>query len=198
MDRKRRSLLIAGAAAGAAAAMPGAAKPNAAAAAPTLDPIPPLPKTPTPGKPGDFDFLAGEWRIRHWRRRDSEKDWDVFDGEATCWTILKGVGSIEELRIPARDFSGMGLRLLDMDKKVWSDHWVNAKSGVVFTPGQTGSFESGAGIFFNEDEAEGKPVIYAGIWDKIADQSCRWRQAGTRDGGKTWTQSWIMEWRRVG
>jgi hypothetical protein len=40
--------------------------------------------------------------------------------------ILAGVGSVEELRIPARNFSGMGLRLLDLEKKVWADHWVNA------------------------------------------------------------------------
>ena len=54
--------------------------------------------------------------------------------EATVVGILGGIASIEELRIPARGFSGMGLRLLDVEKKIWSDHWVNAKSGVVAVP----------------------------------------------------------------
>ncbi len=31
-------------------------------------------------------------------------------------------GSTEELRIPARNFFGMGLRLLDQENKVWQDH----------------------------------------------------------------------------
>ncbi|MEQ1929431.1 MAG: hypothetical protein ABL957_02710 [Parvularculaceae bacterium] len=196
MDEQKRTLLIAGAAAAAAAMLPASAAPKKAGALPVLDPVPPLPKTPTPGKPGDFNFLAGEWRIRHLRLRGAN-EWDAFEGEATCWTILGGVGSVEELRIPARDFSGMGLRLLDMEKKVWSDHWVNAKGGVIYTPGQTGSFENGAGIFFSEDVDNGVPIIAAGVWDKITPTSCRWRQAVTRNSGKTWEQSWIMDWKRA-
>ena len=193
MNEQRRFLLNAGVALGAAALMTGSAS-----AAQELDPIPPLPATPTPGKPGDFNFLAGEWRIRHRRLPKPGAEWDVFEGEASCWTILGGVGSVEELRIPARNFSGMGLRLLDVESRVWSDFWVNAKSGALTTPGQTGSFENGAGIFVSEEEEGGLVIKAAGIWDLITPSSCRWRQAVTRDGGKTWEQSWIMNWTRAG
>ena len=51
------------------------------------------------GKPGDFDFLTGEWRI-HNKFREGEK-WIEFPGEATVVGILAGIASIEELRIPA-------------------------------------------------------------------------------------------------
>jgi len=193
MNEQRRFLLNAGVAIGTAALVSG----RAGAEASGLDPIPPLPSTPTPGKPGDFNFLAGEWRIQHRRQPKPGAEWDVFEGEATCWTILGGVGSVEELRIPARNFSGLGLRMLDVEKRIWSDHWVNARSGVVTTPGQTGSFENGAGIFFSEEEDGEKKMIYAGIWDLITPDSCRWRQAASEDGGKTWEQSWIMDWRRA-
>lgn len=192
-DEQRRLLI----GAGAAALVLAGRTPVQAAAAQALDPIPPLPATPTPGKPGDFDFLHGKWRIAH-RKLKADGTWDIFAGEATCRTILKGVGSVEELRIPARDFSGMGLRMLDMEKRVWSDFWVNAKSGVLTTPGTTGSFENGAGIFVADDVEDGKPVKYAGIWDNISPTTCRWRQATTRDDGKTWEQSWIMDWTRAG
>ncbi len=152
----------------------------------------------TPGKPGDFNFLAGEWKISNRKRKAGDsKEWDEFPGEATCWTILGGVGSVEELRIPARNFSGMGLRLLDAEKRVWSDFWVNAKSGVLATPGMTGSFENGAGIFISDDEEAGKSVKYRGVWDRVTPKSCRWRQGVSRDGGKTWDDGWIMEWTRV-
>lgn len=159
------------------------------------DPIPPPPVKPTPGKPGDFHFLHGEWRIAH--RMLKGETWDEFVGEATCFTILDGIGSVEELRIPARDFSGMGLRMLDVKARVWSDFWVNAKSGVLTSPGQTGSFENGAGIFTSDYEEGGKPMISAGIWDKITPISCRWRQASSSDGGKTWKPNWIMHWQRA-
>lgn len=191
MDEQRRLLLNAGIALGTAALVP------AASVAGEIDPIPPIPESPTPGKPGDFGFLDGEWRIRHRWLRNGSQTWDSFEGEATCWTILGGVGSVEELRIPARDFSGLGLRLLDVEKKVWSDFWVNAKSGVLTTPGQTGSFENGTGIFFARDSEEGRPAIYAGIWDRITADGCRWRQAASHDGGRTWAQNWIMDWTRV-
>lgn len=111
--------------------------------------------------------------------------------------ILGGVCSVEELRIPARNFSGMGLRLLDVENRVWSDHWVNARSGVVTTPGQLGSFENGAGLFVTDDVVDGASVKYIGVWDNITARSCRWRQASSRDGGATWDQNWIMEWSRV-
>lgn len=168
---------------------------SATAPAPSIA-TPPAP-TLTPGKPGDFDFLTGNWKIRNRQRKEGAKDWDEFPGEATVWGILGGVCSIEELRIPARKFSGMGLRLLDVDKRVWSDHWVNAKSGVVGVPGVTGSFEKGAGIFISEDEENGKPVQYRGVWDGITKTSCRWSQAVSRDGRKSWEDIWLMEWTRT-
>ncbi|MBK8324850.1 MAG: hypothetical protein IPL06_19765 [Betaproteobacteria bacterium] len=95
----------------------------------------PRPLRQAPGKPGDFDFLNGNWKISHRQKPPGAKEWITFKGEATCWSILGGVGSIEELRIPERNFSGMGLRLLDVEKRLWNDFWVNAKSGVLTTPG---------------------------------------------------------------
>jgi hypothetical protein len=146
------------------------------------------PKAPTPGKPGDFDFLIGNWKIKNRHKRQGQTAWDEYVGESTCWTILGGSCSIEELRIPARNFSGLGLRLLDVEKREWNDFWVNAKSGSLTTPGTTGSFENGAGIFISED---------SGLWDGITKNSCRWSQSLSKDGGKTWDDIWLMEWTRA-
>jgi hypothetical protein len=184
MESTRRTLL---AAAGALALLPrlsfGAESPKA-----TSRP---------PGKPGDFDFLAGEWKISH--RMLKGKVWDEFEGEATCWTVLGGIGSIEELRIPARDFSGIGIRLLDVGQKVWSDFWVNAKSGVLGAEGLKGTFDNGVGTFVAEDKEDGKPVLYRGVWDEIdrAKGRHRWHQGFSKDGGKTWSQTWVMQWRKA-
>lgn len=189
IEARRRTLL--------AAALAGVVAPAGAWAQAALDPVPPRPARPTPGRPGDFDFLAGEWKIRHRRLPAGAKAWEETEGGATCWTILGGVGSVEELRIPSRGFSGMGLRLLDVEKRVWNDHWVNAKSGVLMPPGLSGSFEDGVGIFVADDVDDGKPIVVGGIWDRITPASCRWRQVLSRDAGKTWEQSWIMDWRRA-
>jgi hypothetical protein len=163
---------------------------------PRFDPVPTLPGTLTPGRAGDFAFLDGQWQIRHLKRRG--ETWDRFDGEARCWSILGGIGHVEELLIPQRDFSGLGLRMLDVAQRQWSDHWVNAKSGVVTTPGQTGSFENGAGLFASTYVDQGKTMRSMGIWDRIGVGLCRWRQVYSADDGKTWAHDWVMHWRRVG
>ncbi|HYI40094.1 MAG TPA: hypothetical protein VE053_07235 [Allosphingosinicella sp.] len=150
------------------------------------------------GKPGDFDFLTGEWRIANRMIKPGTTDeWIEFMGEATCWSILAGVGSVEELRIPARNFSGMGLRLLDVDKRIWSDHWVNSKSGVMTVPGQTGLFRGGVGTFGADDMDGDVPVKVRSVWDRITPNSCRWYQGLSRDGGRTWRDTWFMSWKRA-
>jgi hypothetical protein len=146
------------------------------------------------GRPGDFDFLTGEWKIGH--RRLKDKQWDQFDGEATVVGLLGGIASVEELRIPSQNFSGMGMRLLDVERKSWADYWVNSKSGIM-NPPSWGSFADGAGRWAAEEVEDGKPVIVRGVWDLVTPTSCRWTQALSRDGGKTWEDNWIMHWRRV-
>lgn len=188
MDEQRRTILGASAAVG-AGLVAGSAKVQTLAPAPAAS-------APANGQPGDFDFLTGEWRIHH-RYRESNGDWIEFDGEATVHRILNGVGSVEELRIPARDFSGMGLRLLDVETGIWTDFWVNAKSGVLVPPGQKGVFVDGVGTF-DAVEMEGERQINVrGIWDRITPTSCRWRQSASRDGGATWDENWFMDWRRA-
>lgn len=148
------------------------------------------------GKPGEFDWLTGEWRIAHRQLKNGE--WDSFPGEATCWSILNGVGHVEELRIPARDFSGMGLRLLDLKTRIWSDYWVNAKSGALGSAGLNGGFVNGEGVFDARETVDGKTMIYRGLWDRIVPgRSHRWQQMASGDGGKSWDVSWSMDWVRA-
>lgn len=154
-------------------------------------------KSPPTGQAGEFDFLIGEWRIRNRRLKAPASDeWDHFESEATCWSILGGVASIEELRIPTRNFSGMGLRLFDGDKRVWHELWMNAKSGSLMGPGMPGGFHEGVASFEAEDQDGGTPIIVRSTWDRIAAGRCRWHQAVSRDGGASWQANWFMDWER--
>ena len=147
------------------------------------------------GKPGDFDFLSGTWKIKN--RQLKGQTWDLYDSEATVVGILAGIASIEELRIPVRNFSGMGLRLLDIERKLWADYWVNSRSGVLTPPPAWGSFVNGVGTWDSDDVDGDAPIIVRGVWDKITPSSCRWYQAVSRDDGKTWEENWIMDWARA-
>ena len=164
------------------------------AVAPALGVVPA--RAQVAARAGEFDFLTGEWRIRN-RRLKAPGDWDEFESEATCWSILGGVASVEELRIPARDFSGMGLRTLDAANGVWLDYWMNARTGVPGSAGTPGRFVDGVGDFDAAESDDQGPVIYRGSWDQITATGCRWRQGASRDGGASWDWNWIMQWRRV-
>jgi hypothetical protein len=148
--------------------------------------------------PRDFDFLAGTWSISN-RRRLPDSTWDEFPGEATVWSAIGGLASIEDLRIPARGFAGMGVRVFHVETGQWADHWVSGRNGVVNEP-MMGTFVDGVGTFIADevDEVDGdRPIKARGTWDLISPTSCRWQQATSTDGGATWELDWTMDWTRV-
>ena len=146
---------------------------------------------------GDFDFLAGIWKIRHKRLKDGTKDeWQRFDSGATVHRVLNGMGSIEELRKADGGDMGMGIRIWLPEQKKWADHWTSAGNGVVNAP-QLGQFIDGEGVFISEEEVDGVKWQYRGVWDRITPKSCRWHQSTSSDGGKSWEWNWWMEWTRL-
>ena len=154
------------------------------------------------GKAGDFHFLAGSWTIKNRRlktRWTDSNDWELFDGASTCWTTLGGLGSIEELRIPGDTPRGLGIRLLDVDKGLWSDYWTSSASGLITPSPMCGEFKDGVGTFVAIDDTDGDiPIHSRGVWDRVTPTSCRWHQAYSRDGGLTREDNWFMDWTRVG
>jgi hypothetical protein len=146
---------------------------------------------------GDFDFLTGEWTVKNRRLKDGTTNvWEEFAGAATVYRLMGGMASIEELRIPADNYRGMGVRIWHSQEKLWADHWTGAYNGVV-NPPQLGQFIEGEGIFISDDELDGKPIKARGVWDRITPNSCRWHQSTSADGGKTWDYNWYMDWTRV-
>ncbi len=182
-DLARRALLRMAAGLAAGGVLGSAVRTRAAAVPPAAT-----------GRPGDFDFLTGEWTIRHRRRKGDA--WDLFGGEATVVGVLGGIASVEELRIPERNFSGMGLRLLDVERKLWADYWVNSRSGVLQPPPAWGSFVEGVGTWDTDDVEGETPIVVRGVWDRITADSCRWYQAVSRDDGRSWQETWLMDWTR--
>ena len=159
-----------------------------------------MPSMPAPpqGRAGEFDFLTGEWRIANlWRSGPHSTEWLEFPGEATVVGILGGLCSVEELRIPARDFHGMGLRLLNQETMIWHDHWVNKRSGAISAPGEQGGFVDGVGTWSSTSEENGRITISQGVWDQITPNSTRWRQRVSADDGASWQETWIMHWTRA-
>jgi hypothetical protein len=145
----------------------------------------------------DFDFLAGSWRIHNRRLKERLKgsnSWDEFEGRSVARKILGGLGNIDEITLHGKsgDVEGFTLRLYDPASRQWSIYWTSSFSGTLDIP-MVGQFVDGRGEFYAQEPFEGKAVFSRFIWSDITDKSCRWEQALSPDGGRTWEINWIME-----
>ena len=44
-----------------------------------------------------------------------------------------------------------------------------------------------------KERLDGKRILVRFIWSDITATTCRWEQAFSADGGKTWEVNWVME-----
>jgi hypothetical protein len=54
-----------------------------------------------------------------------------------------------------------------------------------------GGFENGRGEFYGQEMLNGRPIFVRFIISDITPTSCRFEQAFSADGGKTWEVNWI-------
>ena len=149
----------------------------------------------------DFDFLIGDWSVVHRRlkrRLVGETQWLEFTGPASVRKILDGLGNIDEYRIdlPEGAFTGATLRLFNLATRDWTIYWMDSRNPKLDPP-MVGRFEDGRGIFFGDDSFDGKPIRVRFIWSPLTGTTCRWEQAFSADGGKTWETNWTMSFTRV-
>jgi hypothetical protein len=149
----------------------------------------------------DFDFLIGRWHIHHRRLRERLKgstSWEEFDSVSVARKILGGLGNIDETSMERASgiLLGMTLRFFDPKSQQWSIYWADSANGFQLPP-MIGGFKEGRGEFYAQEPFEGKHVFSRFIWSAITPTSCRWEQAFSADGGKTWETNWTMEFTRI-
>lgn len=148
-----------------------------------------------------FDFFVGTWASRQRRLRKvlvGSDDWYEFTGVTRCWSVLDGVGNVDEVSFPELGSGGLTVRLYDKDRDEWSLYWANARTGLALPP-VVGRFgDDGRGVFTSEEIYEGTPITVRYLWTDITPASCRWEQAFSTDQGTTWETNWIAEFSRTG
>jgi hypothetical protein len=104
---------------------------------------------------------------------------------------LGGPANIDERDCPERGFSGMTVRVFDLDTRQWSIYWANSTVGRLEPP-VVGGFDGGVGIFEGSDVDAGDPITVRFTWTVIDDDHARWQQAFSHESGG-WESNWIME-----
>ncbi|MEV8536300.1 hypothetical protein [Streptomyces sp. NPDC051211] len=147
----------------------------------------------------DFDFLAGHWTVANrWRTDflDADSDWEEFPAVTHGTRHFDGAASFDEIDFPTKGFAGLTLRLYDPERAQWSLYWASRRTGTLFPP-VTGRFEDGRGEFHGEDSHDGKPVRVRFVWSGITEDSARWEQYFSTDGGENWLLNWTMDFSRA-
>lgn len=143
-----------------------------------------------------FDFWIGEWDV-NLRMIQPDKTWrDSVKAKVKIYPILDGKAILELW--DSEPIKGFSLRYYDPAKKKWVLYlnWPsNSRSSIGSLEGQ---FRHGRGEFFSSSKGtDGKETLSRYTFCDITENSLRWDDAFSKDGGKTWTNNWIMEFTRT-
>jgi hypothetical protein len=87
-------------------------------------------------------------------------------------------------------------RLYNPRSRQWSLDFANSKSGALSQP-TIGEFKNGRREFFDQESFNGRAILVRFVISGIRPNSCRFEQAFSEDGGKTWEANWIATEARV-
>jgi hypothetical protein len=149
----------------------------------------------------DFDFEIGIWRT-HLRRLlhplTGSSRWVEYEGTTVVRKVWKGRANLIEVQADgaAGRFEGLSLRLYDAQSREWSLNFANSNSGAMAQP-TVGEFKNGQGEFFDQETLNGRAILVRFVISDVTRDSCRFEQAFSDDGGKTWEVNWIATDTRV-
>lgn len=149
----------------------------------------------------DFDFEIGTWKT-HLRRLlkplTGSTTWVEYEGITVVRKVWNGRANLVELVAdgPAGHFEGLSLRLYNPQSRQWSLNFASINGGTMTQP-TIGEFNNGRGEFYNQETLNGRAIFVRFVISDITPNSCRFEQAFSDDGGKTWEVNWIATDTRV-
>jgi hypothetical protein len=158
---------------------------------------------PAPRRDGqhDFDFEIGAWKTRVRRLQHpltGSTTWLEYEGTSVVRKLWDGRANLVELDVsgPAGRIEGLSLRLYNPQSRQWSLNFSNSRGGTL-TPPTIGEFKDGRGEFFAQESLDGRAIFVRFVISEITPSSCRFEQAFSDDGGKTWEVNWIATDTRI-
>jgi hypothetical protein len=143
----------------------------------------------------DFDFEIGTWKTHLTRLQHpltGSTAWVDYEGTSVVRKVWNGRANLVELNVDgaAGHIQGLSLRLYNPKSHQWSLNYANAGGGTLGQP-TVGEFKNGRGEFYDQEPFDGRVILVRNVWSDITPSSCRFEQAFSEDGGKTWEVNWI-------
>jgi hypothetical protein len=149
----------------------------------------------------DFDFEIGTWKTRLSRLAkplSGDTTWVQYTGTTVVRKVWDGRANLVELDVagPAGRIEGLSLRLYNPQSRQWSLNFSNSRGGTLAVP-SVGEFRDGRGEFYSHEEYDGRMILVRFVILPLTADSCRFEQAYSDDGGRTWEVNWVATDTRV-
>jgi hypothetical protein len=176
----------------------------AASSAPLAPAAAPRGEAPSASAPRDgshdLDWDIGTWKT-HQRRRlhplTGSDEWVDYYGTDVVRKLWEGANTgLIEADGPAGHLEIFTIRLYDPQSHQWSVDFTNPAAGTLGIP-LTGEFENGRAEFYDQETYNGREIFVRFTISDITANSCRFEQAFSGDGGKTWEVNFIVTETRV-
>ena len=156
----------------------------------------------TTDRAADFDFIIGDWNVRHRRlnaRLAGCTEWTEFAGTCSTRKILGGAGNVEDnlFFMAEGQVRAAALRAFDRATQSWSIWWLDGRAPHRLDVPVVGGFEDGIGFFRADDTLDGRPIQIRFTWRANAGGAPEWEQAFSGDDGTTWETNWTMRFERA-
>ena len=143
----------------------------------------------------DFDFSIGTWKTHITRLEkplSASTTWIKMEGTKTERKIWSGRAHLEEIEAdgPTGHMQGLTLFLYNPQAHQWSQTFASSRNGLLGSP-IIGAFKDGRGEFFGQDTFNDKTILVRGVWSDITQDSHKFEQAFSEDGGKTWETNFV-------
>jgi hypothetical protein len=144
----------------------------------------------------DFDWDVGAWKV-HMKRLlhplTGSTTWAEYQGTDVVRKVWDGRANLGEVEVdgPAGHLELLTLRLYNPQAHQWSINIASSAAGSLAPPA-IGEFKDGRAEFYDQEPYNGKTILVRlGISD-ITKDSCRFDQAFSTDGGRTWEVNLIV------
>ena len=143
----------------------------------------------------DFDWDIGAWKT-HQRRLlhplTGSTTWVEYNGTDVVHKIWDGANwGLIEADGPAGHLEIYTIRLYNPDTHEWTVNFTHPEAGALGVP-VTGQFKDGRGEFYDQEAYNGRTILIRFSVMDITATTCRFEQAFSDDGGKTWETNFIV------
>ena len=143
----------------------------------------------------DFDFSIGTWKTHITRLQkplSGSTTWLKMEGTKTERRIWNGRAHLEEIEAdgPMGHMEALTLFLYNPKAHQWSQTFASSRDGTLGTP-LIGTFNNGRGVFIGQDTFNDRTILVRVIWSDITQDSHKFEQAFSDDGGRTWESNFI-------